>query len=421
MAGTFHRRFWVVLIAASAASVAWFWLPASKTDLAAIHGVARGIAKPPFFITGNGTHSAPWKLQTFVEKTVVDRQKSPLIISLGDDPEGIFQSSPPSPIDLAVIFTNFQRLGIRRASTAAVLAWETPDPMGLAALDKAISRFDSLTMAAPLSRGAAPETMPTAFRNASIPIEKVRGNITDFPIVNRIPIPGIILGGENTAAGFLTLDAEPPSQLPHLLARWGDRLVFAFPLLVAMQELRLPLNQIEVFPSSFIKLAPAGPIIPIDRHGRLTLPLSEIPAFSQIRAESIIDASESSFPTPASRPVILRDDRSSSDPATRAFSQMLSATVTAITSDSGVTPTRIYHRLKSHYELLLLGLLTLLLAGFCHRPAFTRNIIFLALAGVCIAVQYIAVAGMAIWLPGLAALAAIFASCLVSMIIPIRS
>ena len=166
----------MLLGAVATAFLAWMWLPGTAIDRVAFTAVARGFANPPFFIAGNGSHASPWKLRTFAAKNLTDKRQAPVIVSLGDDPDGFFQSSPPSPIDLAVILSNFQRLGAHQAATAVVLAWESPDPIGLAALDKALSRFDSLVMAAPLARGAVPEQIPPAFRKASVPLETLRGD-----------------------------------------------------------------------------------------------------------------------------------------------------------------------------------------------------------------------------------------------------
>ena len=335
--GRLQRRFKVLLAAAATATVAWLWLPGTALDRAAFSAVARGFANPPFFISGNGSHAGPWKLRTFVSHAKPDSRQSPVIVSLGDDPEGVFQSSPPSPIDLAVILANFQRLGAKKAATAAVLAWDAPDPIGLTALDKAISRFDSLVMAAPLSRGAVPEPMPPAFRRASIARDKVHGDVSSLPVVNRIPIPGIILGKENTLAGFQLLESEPATDFPPLLARWEDRIVFSFPLLTVLQGLELPLDGIEIRPGQFLKLSPDGPILPIDQYGRLTIPLKPLAPGAEIPAEALIDGGDELFPKQAPGSVILRDLRSAAEPATRAYSRQLPALIATITS-AGLAP-----------------------------------------------------------------------------------
>jgi hypothetical protein len=332
-----------------------------------------------------------------------------LIVSLGDDGDGVFQSSPPSPIDQAVILSNFQRLGARKAAIAAVLAWDAPDVMGLAALDKTLGRFDSLVMAAPLGRGASGEAMPPAFRKASVPLDSVKGDITSLPMVNRVPVRGVILGGENSLAGFQALDSERPSRFPELLARWEDRVVFAFPLLVAMQQLGLPMDGIVIRVGEYLKLGPRGPFVPLDRHGRLAAPLGHVTPFAEVPAAALIDGGDDLFPKQAPQPVILRDDQSAADSSTRAFSRQLAAVAAAIGSDTGLAPERTFGRFSVSQEIVLLALLVTALKLISLLSAFPRNIAFLLLAGFCFAAQSIA-SSSAVWLPVLPALAAIAAA-----------
>ena len=398
----------VPLIAAATAIACWHLLPGTALDRAAFTTIARGSANPPFFISGNGSLEDPWKLRTFASRPRANPERVPLIVSLDDDEEGVFQSSPPSPIDLAVILTNFQRLGARNAATAAVLAWDAPDPIGLAALDKALGRFDSLVMAAPLTRGAVAEQMPPPFRKASVPLSQVHGDIAALPLVNRVPLPGVILGKENAQAGFQSLDSEPASRFPPLIARWDDRVVLSFPLLAAMQGLGLPPDGIEIRLGEYLKLSPQGPHVPIDRFGRLAAPLGHVSPFAEIPAAELIDGGDDLFPKQAPEPVILRDDRSGAETATRAFSASLPAVVAAIASDTGLAPARGFVRFTCCRELVLLSLVITALKLVSLLPAFTRHIGLVSLAGFCIAAQILAAAS-SMWLPGLAALAAIAA------------
>lgn len=409
----------MLLAAAASAYACWRSLPGTAIDRAAFTAVARGFANPPLFISGTGSHVSPWNLRTFAAENLADKRQAPLIVSLGDDRDGFFQSSPPSPIDLAVILTNCQRLGARQTATAVVMAWDAPDPIGLAALDKAIGRFDSLVMAAPLSRGAVPEPMPAAFRNASVPLDSVRGDASALPMVNRIPLSGVILGKAHTAAGFQTLDSEPISKWVPLLARWEDRVVFAFPLLCVLQRLDLPVTGVAIRMGESIRLGPNGPIVPIDRFGRLAVPLKPLAPFAEIPAESLIDGGEGIFPPQAPQPVVLRDDRSAAEPATRAFSQQLPAIIAALASDSGLSPAYDYHRLQPNRELVALLLVALALTAFCALPVFPRHIAFLTTTGACLVAQALAAGTAHLWLPGLPALAAIACAGLISSIIAI--
>ena len=402
------------------ACACWLWLPGTAIDRCAFTTVVRGFANPPFFLTGNGSHDSPWNLRTFASQNLTESSQAPVIVSLGDDPEGFFQSSPPSPIDLAVILTNFQRLGASKAATAVVLAWDSTDPIGLVALDKALGRFDSLVMAAPLSRGAVPEPMPPAFRKASVPLESVHGDLSQLPVVNRVPLAGVILGKDNTAAGFQVIDSEPNTQRVPLLARWEDRVVFAFPVLVVLQRLDLPPAGVEIRLGEYLKLGPDGPTVPVDRYGRMAVPLKSVASYAEIPAESLIDAGNDRFPKQAPPPVVLRDDRSAAEPATRAFSKKLPALIAALASDTGLAPPRDYPRLQTAEEIFLLALVALALAALCGLPAFTRHIGFLAVATACLTAQCLAAGTAHLWLPGLPALAAIAWALVLSRIIALK-
>jgi hypothetical protein len=416
--GLLQPRLRVPLFAALAALVCWILLPGSTIDRAAFNLIARSFANPPFFITGDGSHKNPWKVRTFSSKPRLDPKRAPLIVALGDDPDRVFQSSPPSPIDLAVILSNFQRLGAKKAATAAVLAWDAPDPIGLAALEKTLGRFDSLVMAAPLARGAVAEPMPPAFRNASVPASIVSGDITSLPLVNRVPLRGVILSdGKDTLAGFQTLDSERSSRFPPLLARWEDRVVLAFPLLTAMQGLGLPLDGIEIRLGEYLKLSPQGPVVPLDRFGRLATPLGYVTPFAEIQAAALIDGGDELFPKQAPEPVILRDDQSAAEPATRTFSKNLAAVTSTIASDTGLAPARAFRRFTVSQEIVLLALLIAALALVSLLTAFPRNIAFLLLAGFCLTAQTAATAS-SIWLPTLPAFAAIVAAYLTCKLTP---
>ena len=298
-----------------------------------------------------------------------------------------------------------------------MLAWETPDPIGLAALEKSLSRFDSLVMAAPLSRGAVASAMPRAFRRASIPLSAVRGDTSSLPVVNRVPIPGLILGGQNSLAGFSVLEAEAADRFPPLLARWEDRLVFGFPLLTVLQRLDLPTDGVEVRLGEYLKLSPAGPTIPIDDYGRLAVPLKPIRGLAEISAEALIDGGDELFPKQAPDPVILRDDRSAAEPATRAFSRNLSGVIAAIASDEGLAEVREYPRLAPVWELEFLAVFVVVLTLLCRAADFTRRLGFLVVAGVCLSVQWAALGMASVWLPGMAVLAAILAALVATRVI----
>ena len=407
MTDPFQRWLWVLLVSAATALGAWQWFPGTFLDRSVFAAVASGSSNGALFISGQGNREKPWSLRTFSTDRKADKREAPVIVALGDDLQGFFQSSPPAPIDLAVIFSNFHRLGARKAASAAVFAWEKPDPIGLAALERSLTPFDSLVMAAPLSRGVVSSQMPPAFRRTSIAVEKIRGDASALPLVNRLPIQGIVLGGETTLAGFSALESEPPSRFVPLMARWEDRVVFSFSLLTVFQRLDLPLDGVDVRLGEFLKLGPAGPIVPIDEAGRLTLPLKPLSPYAEISAEALIDGGDDLFPKQAPDPVILRDDQTAAEPATREFSRNLSAVVAAIASNQGLSEAQEFPRLSQDWELGILAAVIGVLILLGGAADFVRNTGALVLAGVCVAAQWIGFGAAAVWLPGVPMLAAI--------------
>ncbi|MEX1113856.1 MAG: hypothetical protein WEB53_01310 [Akkermansiaceae bacterium] len=408
--GPFQPHFRVLLISAAVALGFWKFLPGTTPDRIAFEVVAGSFANPPLFVSGSGTQAAPWKLGMMTAKSKADKSQAPLIVSMGDDLEGYFQTSPPAPIDMAVIFSNFQRLGATKAATAAVLAWEAPDPIGLAALDKVLANFDSLAMASPLSRSVVSSPMPVAFRRASLPLKSILGDTSLLPTVNRIPLPGVILGSGNSLAGFSYLESEPATAAPPLLARWEDRVVLSFPLLTVMLRGDFPLDDVEVKLGEYLKLSASGPILPIDHYGRLAMPIAAVAPYAEISAEALIDGGDELFPKTAPDPVILRDDQSGAEPATRAFSKNLSAMVAAIASNGAFAHTTAYPRLAAKWEIAVLLCLVVLLGFVGGLPRAVLNIGLLVLAGMLLSAQWIGVGMAEVWLPAFPSLAAICAA-----------
>jgi hypothetical protein len=407
---TFHRRVWVLLFSAGAAYGCWKYIPGTPIDRCAFHTVVSSFTNGPLFITGHGSHTEPWALNAITSGHKPDTVEGPIIISLGDDPKNFFQSSPPAPIDLAVIFLNLQRLGVKKIATAAVLAWESPDPIALTALEKTLDSFDSVVMAAPLSRGAIPSIMPAAFRRASLPVTSVIGNASVLPIVNHIPLSGIILGGENTLAGFSLLEPEVAGNKAPLIACWEDRVVLAFPLLTALQRYQIPIDAVEIRLGEYIRLGPNGPIIPIDDYGRLAVSLNPIEALNKISAQALIDRSTNLFPKTSPSLVILRDDQSAAEPSTRDYSKKLVVMVAALASDHEFSTATVYSRLPTYWEISALSVFALILTLFCSLKHFARMVAFVLLAELALSTQWVAAEIASIWLPGLPMLAAILAA-----------
>ena len=201
------------------------------------------------------------------------------------------------------------------------------------------------------------------------------------------------------------------------MARWEDRVVFSFPLLTVLQRLDLPLDGVEVRLGEFLKLGPSGPLVPIDESGRLAMPLKSISGYAEISAEALIDGGDELFPKQAPDPVILRDDQSAAEPATRAFSRSLSGAIALIASSGGLTDAVEFHRLPEGWEILLLSAVVLALTALGGASPFVRYLGSAALAGVFLIAQWVAFGIASVWFPGLPALAAILTAAAVAWLI----
>jgi len=369
----------------------------------------------PQLLTGEGTHQQPWTVITppLIPKT--RSNEAPVIVSIGDDTEHFFQSSPPLPIDVAVILNNFHRRGIKRLGSAAVFSWENPDPISLVALEKTMAGFESLITSTPLSRGATTQPIPASFRRASIPLSSVQGGFLRLPIVNRVPIPNVILAGDNGWSGFSGLDAEENTGPPHLLARWEDRVVFAFPVLAFLQSHGLPVDGVRIKVGDYLALSATGPFLPIDSYGRLLSPLKSNSLEKVVPASAMISDTDELIPADSTAPVILRDDQSAADAQTRGFSQNLPSILNALSTKSG---TNSYSRLASHWEISLLILMTLLIGLISGLRWSKVYLLFLIVAGVVIQ-GWIAWKTLH-WLPLTPFLAAMGSATLLCWILPAR-
>ena len=160
MTGFPYRRGLVAGLAAIAGLASWWWVAATGVERAAFCAVLDGYIRPPVFITGDGRRGAAWEVRTRLVQGPPEAREAPVVVSIGDDAGGVFQASPPSPVDLAVVQRNLQRLGVKQAAIATVMAWDQPDPVSLKGLEIVLENFQRVIHAAPLSRGTLRQAMP---------------------------------------------------------------------------------------------------------------------------------------------------------------------------------------------------------------------------------------------------------------------
>lgn len=406
-----HQFLRAFLLSLAVSCFACHFLAGSGLERSAFTTVLESFAKPPWLISGTGTVRDPWKVRLTSATGQSGRALRPLppMVLLSDDLDGVFQSNPPSPVDVAVLLRNFQRFGVKSAGCSIPLAWNQPDPLALSALEQVLGGFDSWISATPLSRRPQPEPLPPAIRRASLSYQQVNGDIAALPVVNSVPLPGVVLGGESSLAGFSSLDAEPSSSASWLLARWDDRIIPSFAVLSVCQQLGLDVSGIRVKLGETLQFSPDGPTLPIDGFGKLAVAPEPVVPSASCAAEALIDAAQAPLPVTSALPWLLADARTNADPGSLSHARTLSASVSALLNEGGLGEPESFHRLPLMWEILLLLLVSCVLGGVAVTPSPLMRWLALVLTSmICLALPYLAIGWTHWWLPALPMIAALF-------------
>lgn len=410
-------RVWVV--ASAAALAGWLWLPGSAVDRIAFESLARWqFGTGELQVSGTGQAASPWQVSTQpdLSRTIT----RPAVVMLNDDVEGFFQESPHAPIDFAVIFRNMHRMGARNLACASLLAWDAPDPIGLTALENTMDQFRSVVLAVPLTRGPTSEPLPPAFRRASLPVTAVTGNPAALPVVNRVALPKMIYGKDNSLAGFQTLESEPSGGSIPLIARWDDRVVFSFHLLATMRRSGKSLDDMRLHIGRAIDFGHDSVQIPIDDYGHLATEIESATTALEIPAESLIDGDKSLLHGHPFQTAYLCDQRSNIGTASIEFNRSLPALASTLDRCRGETTSLRFPRLTGSQELFCLLTYSLLLAFAaslgCGGRVFTHTLMALA----CLFIHTLVFQKLDMWLPGIPAIATTLAAMLSSIHLPPR-
>jgi hypothetical protein len=356
---------------------------------------------------GEGSRENPWGLRVLRGQTVSPAESAPVLVWVGEDPEGIFQTSPPSPVDYAVMFSNMGRLGVRHAACAVVLAWDEPDMIGLMALERTLGGFESVVMAAPVSRGAVGQPLPQAFRRASLPLDVVEGDVKRLPLVNRVPVADVWLGGDKSLAGFSVVESEEDGGHPFVCARWDDRVVLSFALCAVAARLGVGVEAVEVRLGEYVRIGRNGPMVAIDERGRMRVGVPEMKGLVERPAEGLVDAKEGWLPEGRADGVILADGRGFADAEVRRFSRYVAGEVAAVAGEAGVSEQRNYVRLPVMAEWLLTGVVAMDLAVLLWLPVGKRWLGLAVIVGLGAVAQILVFLWGMKWLPGAGWLAAV--------------
>lgn len=199
------------------------------------------------------------------------------VIAITDDPNHIFETSPPSPLDYAVILDSLYERGHRSIIFATQIAWDNYTEMELQSLNGRLALFDRAVIPLSITRGANKQNLPPSLRRSLIPPSHITGKYQSLPVVNQVTLSNLVNGAEQTYAGFSKIESTPTSEEAiQLLAQWeGEGVIPSLELLTLISAHDITINDIIVHSGKSIQLGSDGLFIPIDEFGRTPLLLSK--------------------------------------------------------------------------------------------------------------------------------------------------
>lgn len=321
-------------------------------------------------------------------------------ITITDDPSRIFETSPPSPLDYAIILQKLYEQGYRSVILTTRMTWDQ-DPvstdatptgtdniqLSTQALSYKLAQFDRAVIALPITRGATPQDLPAALQRALIPFDQVHGNSQLIPTVNQVSLPTTMDGGINTLAGFSRIESTPESDthIP-LLAHWENQgLIPSLELLTIMSAHGISPSDVSVQCGKFIRLGTTGPVIPIDEYGQTPPPSdnanhpSRTPPTAQ-KAEDILTkktpSSTAAIAPPTNTLCIIHADGEKTNPTNLLTAQRLTQLKTLCETLPTPGEPTIYHKLPLIYELLILLALALITGRLATLTPYNRHLAF---------------------------------------------
>jgi hypothetical protein len=195
-------------------------------------------------------------------------------IHITDDPEKIFEQSPPSALDYAVILTSLYKHGFKDVILTNHLNWDQQQGLETLGLARQLRLFSHSAIAMPVTRVATAQSIPKALQRSLISMSQVTGNYRPLPMVNHAPITSAIDSGKHTLAGFSEVESIAPveGKIP-LLAHWQDQgLIPSIDLLTVMIAHKVNPSDIRVDCGNHKRLGKRGPSLPIDEHGYTPAP-----------------------------------------------------------------------------------------------------------------------------------------------------
>lgn len=205
-------------------------------------------------------------------------------ISVTDDPDRTFETSPPSPLDYAVLLQSLRNRGYNHVLLTTRMTWDDEPGIEARALSDRLALFKKSVIALPVTRGATAHPLPAPLVRALIPFDQIKGDHQLIPTVNQVTLPTHVDGGEQTFAGFHRIESTPssPDHIP-MLAHWpGQGLIPSIELLAIMINHDIDIADLLIDCGQHIRLGQKGPVIPLDIYGQTPVPKSPAPATNEL-------------------------------------------------------------------------------------------------------------------------------------------
>lgn len=213
-------------------------------------------------------------------------------IHITDDSGKIFEQSPPSALDYAVILTSLYKHGYKDVILTNHLNWDQQQGLETLGLGRQLGLFSHSAITMPVTRVATPQPIPEVLKRSLISMSQVTGNHRQLPLVNHAPVDFPLNSGKHTLAGFSEVEsiASTKEKIP-LLAHWQDQgLIPSIDLLTIMMAHKINPSDLRVDCGNQIRLGNKGPIIPIDQYGYTPAPksLASSETIAPLAAEQLI-------------------------------------------------------------------------------------------------------------------------------------
>ncbi len=297
-----------------------------------------------------------------------DKKQNFDIVAVTDDPDRIFENTPPSALDYATIFAKLHEQGATTLVAGTTMGWDDEPALQLTALNQQIKKFDRVLAGVPLRRSPNGTPIPDIFLSSEISTKQLRGDSKLLPQVNALALPNQLEASKHLLLGFSQLESEELSD-DHiqLIAMWDGHIIPSFELVLIMVAYDKSPEDLHIHLGQTLTLGADAPIINIDQWGRTPLALNHPLAQPTTSADALFIEAVS-----LTHPPLLIANGKKSQLANQISQQRLADTLATIQLFPVAKQPIEYTRLPSWAEAVIIIDLALLLSWLSGRSRFTH-------------------------------------------------